>query len=92
MNNENIQYTADSFMQCSNRVSTWVERFKEGRIALRNLPRLGRPPKVERNEMERIMHGHLDQEPPPRYSKTYAKRPEPRSTSRTSGSSCTGMD
>ncbi len=55
-NNESIQHTADSLMKCSNWVSMWVERFKEGSIAtLRDLPRPGRPPKVERGRMEQIM-------------------------------------
>lgn len=58
MNNESIQHTADSLMQCPNWVSMWVERFKEGGIvALRDLPRPGRPSRVERGEMERIMRG-----------------------------------
>lgn len=33
MNNGNIRHTADPLMQCPNRVSMWVERFKEGGMA-----------------------------------------------------------
>ena len=58
MNNESIQHAADSLTQCPHRVFIWVERFKKGGIvALRDLPRPGRPPRVERGTMERIMRG-----------------------------------
>ena len=69
----------------------WVERFKEGGVAaLRNLLRPGRPPKVERSEMEQIMgEASRSRITAVRCSRTYAKRPGLRSTSHASGSSST---
>ena len=39
VNNESIQHTADSLMQCPNWLSCWARRFEEGGLdALRDLP------------------------------------------------------
>ena len=55
-NQESTQHVADSLMQCPNRVLTWVRRFEEGGIdALRDLPRSGRPPRIDRATMDNIL-------------------------------------
>ena len=55
-NQESAQHVADSLMQCPNRVLTWVRRFEEGGIdALRDLPRSGRPPRIDRATMDNIL-------------------------------------
>ncbi len=55
-NQESTQHVADSLMQCPNRALTWVRRFEEGGIdALRDLPRSGRPPRIDRATMDNML-------------------------------------
>ena len=55
-NQESTQHVADSLMQCPNWVLTWVRRFEEGGIdALRDLPRSGRPPRIDRATMDNML-------------------------------------
>jgi len=56
MEEMDVGKTVDCLMQCPNWVSHWVRRFEEGGIdALRDLPRSGRPPKVRRETISRII-------------------------------------
>ncbi len=56
MNNASIKYTADTLLQCPNWVTIWVQRFKEGGIdALVDLPRSGRPPKIDLEKIAKIV-------------------------------------
>ena len=55
-NRESAQHVADSLMQCPNWVLMWVQRFEEGGIdALRDLPRSGRPPRIDGATMDNIL-------------------------------------
>ncbi|MCE2498909.1 MAG: helix-turn-helix domain-containing protein [Nitrosopumilaceae archaeon] len=55
-NQESAQHVADSLMQCPNWVLTWGRRFEEGGIdALQDLPRSGRPPKIDGATMDNIL-------------------------------------
>jgi len=55
-NRESAQHVADSLMQCPNWVLMWVRRFEEGGIdALRDLPRSGRPPRIDGAAMDNIL-------------------------------------
>jgi len=52
---------AGYLMQCPNWVTHWVRRFEEGGIdVLRDLPRSGRPPKVRRERISRIIKKNGD--------------------------------
>ena len=54
-NNESIAHTADLLMQCPDWVSSWVKHFREeGLEGLRDLPRIGWPPKVSLKEINKF--------------------------------------
>jgi len=56
-----ISDTAELLMQSPDRVTHWARRFEEGGIdALRDLPRSGRPPKVRRERISRMIKKSKD--------------------------------
>ena len=60
---KSMQETADYLMQCPNWVDMWVRRFKEGGLdALRDLPKSGRPCKVQHKRMDKIVNELVSQD------------------------------
>ncbi len=58
MNNESIQFAADTLLQCPTWVAMWwVQRFKEGGIdtTFVDLPKPGRPPKIELEKIAKLV-------------------------------------
>ena len=74
-----VSEAAANLMRSDRWVHTWLERFDAGGLdGLRDLPRSGRPPKIPREIMARIIEQAVQPSAPPGSCKrSYARIPAP---------------